>query len=134
MLPILSHVVGRNISELATIDDTTSLTRLSIAHKFVFISSISVFIFTLGLDVGWGVAQEVVDPLELQRVLVAPLALVVIGGLELLDIGHVNDVSVNGGEHDHGGCFELALEPNGNLSLGLEHSAATSREKFVNED
>ena len=94
--------------------------------------SLIYLVITFGLDVGRAVAQEVVDLLLL--LVVVPLALVVIGGLEFFDIGDVDDVSANGGEHDHRGRLELALEPDGNLGLRLVHSAATSGEKFVSED
>ena len=62
------------------------------------------------------------------------MALVVVGRLELLDIGHVDDMGADGGEDDHGGRLEFALEPDGNLGLGQEDSTATTGERLVNED
>jgi len=92
-----------------------------------------VILLLLGLDHSRG-AQEVVDFLELQRVLVVPLALIVVGGLEFLDVGHVDDVSLDGREDDHGGCLELALEPDGNTSLRGEDRATATGEEVVDED
>jgi len=52
----------------------------------------------------------------------------------MLDIGHVDDKGMDGGEHDHRGRLEPALEPDGDLLLGLEKSAATTREKLVPDE
>jgi len=96
-------------------------------------SLIFLIIAILWLNVGRDV-QEIVDLLELQRILVVPLALVIVRRLELLNVGHVDDMSTDGREDDHGGRLELALEPDGDLGLGQEDSAATTGETLVDED
>jgi len=91
-------------------------------------------IFSLGLDGGWGSGREVVDTLVLQGVLIVPQAFVVVSRLKRLDLRHVHDMNIYAGEADHRGRLEPALEPDGNVGLGTEGSAATSGEMITHKD